>query len=438
VVDDLSRDVTPPAGEGIAVVGAGWAGLACALELTAAGRPVCLFEAAGQAGGRARGVDWQGLRIDNGQHLLVGAYRETLRLIERVGAGAALRRLPLHLETPPQFRLAAPDLPPPLHLAAALLTASGLDWGEKWAAARLLLHLRRRRYRLPADSSVAEFLARHRQGARLTRLLWEPLCLATLNTPLRQASAQVFCHVLRDSLGGDRTASQLLLPCASLDEVFVRPALDWLRARGGDLRLGEAVRGISREGQGWSVAGECFRHVVCAVHPGRVASLLPDAPCLAELRQRLAAFRWQPICTLWLRFATPPNLSFPMLGLCDGPGQWVFDRRDLAPGLLSVVISAEGPHLGLDEEELGNRVWRQLATVLPGLAPPLAVKRITEKRATFAAAPGLKQPGNATCLPGLWLAGDYTAPSRAEERYPATLESAVRSGVECAGLILAA
>lgn len=419
----------------VAIIGAGWAGLACALELAAAGRPVTLFESAPQAGGRARGVDWNGLRIDNGQHLLIGAYYQTLRLLERIGTSARLRRLPLRLHTPPDFLLAAPNLPAPLHVALALGRATGLSWGDKARAARMMLRLRASAYRLPADTNVAEFLQQHGQRQKVVDLLWEPLCLAALNTPLQQASARVFCTVLRDSLGGARSASEFLFADGSLDELFVKPALAWLRARNVELCLGQRIHRIQPLASGFDLDGRAYAQVVCAVHPAQAPTLLPEVAELDHLRRQLAALRWEPICTLWLRFPSAPQLAFPMLGLRDGPGQWLFDRSDLCPGLVSVVISASGAHLDWDSRTLTDRVTRQLRRVLPDLPDPIDAKRITEKRATFACHPNLLRPGNATPLPGLYLAGDYTTRGDAAAEYPATLESAVRSGVQCAHLI---
>lgn len=419
---------------GIAIIGAGWAGLACALELAAAGRAVTVYESAGQAGGRARSVPWQGLEIDNGQHLLLGAYRETLRLLHRVGTAERLVRLPLQWHMPPDFCLRAPPLPAPLHLAAALFTAIGLSWRDRWQAVRLLARLRATHYRLAADCSVAALLAYHGQGERLIKYLWQPLCLAALNTPIATASAQVFCHVLRDSLGSGRRDSKLLLPRGPLDALFAAPAMAWLTRHGSEIRLGARIRKIHPTAGGFRLDDRpaVYRHLVCAVHPAQVARLLPAAPALDSLRQQLAALRWQPITTIWLRYAQVPRLPFPMLGLWDGPGQWVFDRSDLGAGLVAVVVSAEGAHQSLPADVLAHRTDSQLRRLWPALPPLLRQQVITEKRATFACLPNLDRPINATALPGLYLAGDYTAGD-----YPATLEGAVRSGIQCSRSILA-
>jgi squalene-associated FAD-dependent desaturase len=413
----------------VAIVGGGWAGIACALELAGAGRPATLYEAAQQLGGRARGVDWNGIRIDNGQHLMIGAYGETLRLLRRLGTAQLLERRPLDLRLP-GFRLALPRLPAPLHLAAGLMLAQGLGLADKWAAARFMRGLQASSFSLREDLPAAVFLRRQRQPQRLIDRLWEPICVAALNTPVASASAQVFCNVLRDSLAGSRTDSDLLLNRADLGRLVGAAA----QARLGQAaRLGEKVGGITRNAGGFRLAGP-ERHaeqVVLAVHPGRLPALLAEFPDMAGIADAVAGFTWQPILTLWLRFAAPPAFPFPMLGLGAGQAPWAFERNDLAPGVVAIVMSADGPHLHLPAERLRDAYLALLARALGPLPALLDWKTITEKRATWSCAPNLPRPDNATPVRGLYLAGDYTAGD-----YPATLEGAVRSGVKCARLIL--
>lgn len=420
--------------EAVAVIGGGWAGLACAVELAAAGRPVTLFEAARQLGGRARRVDWNGIALDNGQHILIGAYQETLRLLERVGSAHLLERRPLEFDQPPGFRLALPRLPAPLHVGLGLARARGLAWRDKRAAARFIQTLKRQGYRLPADTSVSDLLARQGQTPALVHHLWEPICLAALNTPLDQASAQVFCNVLRDSLGSVRAASDLLLPRADLGRLLPDAATAYLAGHGGEVRLGCRIEGIERTPRGYRLTGsDCpFGHVVCATSPARLPALLAGLPELELLRRRVAAYAYQPIETLWLRFERSLELPFPMLGLDQGPGQWLFDRRELAPGLASVVISAEGPHRQLTKPALLAAVLEQTERAVGALPELRDHLSVLERRATFAAVPGLVRPATQTALPGLYLAGDHI-----QSDYPATLEAAVRSGVAAARAILA-
>jgi len=413
----------------VAIIGGGWAGIACAVELADAGRPVTLYEAAKQLGGRGRGVDWNGIRIDNGQHLMIGAYGETLRLLRRLGTTHLLERRPLQLRVP-GFRLALPRLPAPLHLATGLLLARGLSLAEKWAAARFMQALKAIHYRLPEDLPASTLLHRHRQPPALIAKLWAPICIAALNTPVEAASAQVFCNVLRDSLAGSRADSDLVMNRADLGSLAGDAALAQLGPR---IRLSEKITGITRSASGFHLAGPEQRadQVVLAVHPSRLPALLADLPEMAGISKAVAGYTWQPILTLWLRFATPPVFPFPMLGLGDGHAPWAFERNDLAPGLVAIVMSADGPHIQQPAEQLRDEYLGLLAQALGPLPALLDWKTITEKRATWSCTPALPRPDHTTPVPGLYLAGDYTLGD-----YPATLEGAVRSGVKCARLIL--
>ncbi|TRZ65645.1 MAG: FAD-dependent oxidoreductase, partial [Rhodocyclaceae bacterium] len=213
-MENLAEELRPLAK--VAIIGAGYAGMAAATELATHGISVTVFESSRVLGGRARAIETTGTTVDNGQHILIGAYRESLRLMRQVGADPQrlLLRLPLTLAYPGQLRVATPRLPAPLHLALGLLGARGLSWSDKLAAIRFMRALKHQDFRLPdqrQDCSVSALLDTHRQPDRLRTYLWEPLCVAALNTPADAASAQVFLNVLRDSLAAERSASDLLL-----------------------------------------------------------------------------------------------------------------------------------------------------------------------------------------------------------------------------------
>ena len=416
----------------LAVIGAGYAGLAAAVELAAAGRQVEIFEASRVLGGRARAAQIEGFTVDNGQHILVGAYSETLRLMRTVGAdpGRLLRRTPLRFEFPGEFMMVAPRLPAPLHTAFALLLAQGLDWREKRAAIRLMRGLQAGNFRVEPEITVAGWLEQNRTPPRQRRFLWEPLCIAALNTPAERASAQVLANVLRDSLAGRREASDMLLPQVNLSALFPEPAAQFVTQHRGMLHSGHRVASLRRAGNAWLIDDTGpFAQVVIAVAPYHLGNLLP------ELAPQVAHFDWEPIVTSYFSYPPTVNLPQPMLGVDAGLAQWLFDRGQLCGqrGLIAAVISARGRHLDLPTAELEGGIHEEIARLVPHLPAPLAVQTITEKRATFACVPNLQRPPARTGLPGLWLAGDYVAGD-----YPATLEGAVRSGVAAARSALSA
>jgi squalene-associated FAD-dependent desaturase len=421
----------------VAIVGGGWAGLAAGVALADAGLNVTLFEGSKSLGGRARRIDVDGRPLDNGLHILIGAYRETLALMQRVAPGAAtVRRLPLTLEIAGRFRLACPRLPAPLHLLAGLATARGLDLGDRLAAARFMLGQRLGGFRARSGETVAGLLERLRQPSRNREFLWQPLCIAALNTPPETADAQVFLNVVRDGLDGPGGASDLVLPAADLGTLFPEPAAAFITSRGGAVRTGCAVKGIQRESAAFvlqSAAGaETFTHVVCATDPARGAALLGGLPELAALAGTLGELRFLPIVSVYLQYAPAFRMHTPMLGFGDGPAQWAFDRGTLCgqAGLIGAVASAATDIDRTPGDALATAVDAQLRRSFPDLPPPLWHRVITERRATFACVPGMPRPPQKTDVPRFHLAGDYT-----RSDYPATLEAAVRSGLACARAI---
>ncbi|TSA15275.1 MAG: FAD-dependent oxidoreductase [Betaproteobacteria bacterium] len=423
-------------GVNVAVIGAGWAGMAAAVTLAQTGTRVTVFEAARHLGGRARTVELEGIDLDNGQHILIGAYVETLRLMRAVGADPKqlLLRQQLAIEYPGAFRLRAPRLPAPLHLLAALMTANGLAWTERIAAMRFMTAMRGNNYRIAADMPVAELLAQHRQGGALARYLWEPLCVSALNTPAAAASAQTFLNVVRDGLDGPRANSDFLIPRTDLGRLFPLPAADFVRDHGGSIRLGTPVRALTESADGFvlDTGPERYSHVILAVAPHQLDVLLDCFPALAAVRQSIVAFAYEPIYTCYLQYPPSVTMPQPMTGFDGGSIQWIFDRGRIngTAGLLAAVISARGAHQDFSQDALAEAIHRELVAFLPDIPSPLWSRVIAEKRATFSCRPGIARPSNRTPVDRLYLAGDYTASD-----YPATLESAVRSGVRAAGLV---
>lgn len=433
----------------IGVIGGGWAGCAAAIKLAEAGYAVHLFEGMRILGGRARSVQLDNHKLDNGQHILLGAYSETLALMQQVGIDCdqAFLRLPLQMRYPngSGMDFVAPRLPAPWHMIVALLRAKGLDGKDKHSLARFSTAARWMGWHLNDDCSVAELLERFDQTPRLTALMWRPLCLAALNTPPEEASAKVFLNVLRDSLGAKRPASDMLLPRKDLSELFPMHAARFIQRHQGMIHMGVQLKSLAREGNRWwlEVAGDlsdsvlAFEKLVLAVSPRQAAMVLDGVADTSVMRN----FSYQPITTCYLRYSSKLRLPAPFYALVDDEeagdwGQFVFDRGQLDPahaGILAVVISASRDAVMLDQEALAGAVAKQLARVFraPKLAEPRWSRVISEKRATFSCKPGLERPGNDIGVPGLALAGDYTAGD-----YPATLEAAVRSGIAAARLFI--
>ncbi len=423
----------------VAVIGGGYAGMTAAVELAARGIPVTVYESAKQLGGRARGVLYKDTQLDNGQHLLLGCYRETLRLIEMVGGDISqdFLCLPLQLDLHKQFSLKAPHLPAPLHLLVAFLKAHGLSWNERFKAARFMLTLQKMQFHLTQDMTVNALLDRYEQDHNLKLKLWEPLCIAALNTPIHKASAQVMLNVLRDALNRKRTDSDMLLPRLDFSALFPDRAANFVAQHGGKVLLSASVGKIDPDAEGVTLTTEAgvhqHSHVICAASPVVTAKLLRPITALQASVAQIEALEHQPIYTLYLQYPSHVHLPSPMLGLHQRYSQWLFDKGQIAGqhGLIASVISAEGIHQDLSQDVLASKVIAELSDEFGITEAPQWYKVIAEKRATFCCSPDLSRPHQVTALPQILLAGDYTTGD-----YPATLEGAVMSGVRCAAAVL--
>lgn len=416
----------------VAVIGGGWAGCTAALTLAEAGISVTLFEASRTLGGRARAVEIEGQTLDNGQHILLGAYAQTLQLIDRLhpgGTDEGLWRRPLSLNQPPDFSLACPRLPAPLHLLAGLLSARGLSWREKGAAVRwahTLLHASN-----PPDPLTVGQLTSS-QPDKLNRLLWHPLCVSALNTPPEIASAQVFRNVIRSAFAGRTHHSDLLLPRRDLTALLPAPAAARLTELGGTVRLASRVTALAATPDAITLdtrdAAAVYSHVILATAPQHLAGLAASVPALESAVRDVAAYRYQAIATGYVQYDPDFQLDKPLFALADGPAQFVFDRGQShgQAGLLAFVASAAAD-LSADWLDQAEAQLQRVAN--PGSA--CWRKSIIEKQATYSCVPNMARPAVRTAHPRLFLAGDYTAGP-----YPATLESATQSGVQSAAALL--
>ncbi len=418
----------------IAIIGAGWAGCAAAVHATRLGHAVTLYEATRTAGGRARRVmgtlGGEPLALDNGQHILIGAYAESLQLMADVGIDvpASMLRLPLTLQAPDGSGIALPRWPAPLDAFAGILSARGWTWADKRALLRVALGWQLGGFRCEPEQSVLDLCTQ--LTPQVMRTLIEPLCVSALNTPADRASGQVFLRVLHDSLFAKSGGSNLLLPRLDLSALLPDAALAWLTSKSASTRLGVRVQSLARSPGGWLVDGQLFERVILACPPLEAARLVNSSAAQADAWTALAReLQYEALSTVYLHGAGAA-LSQPMLALpCSAsePAQFVFDRAQLGgpSGLLAFVISASTAEGAVLTQQVMAQAARQLG--LPGLVP---VQTIVEKRATFACTPGLKRPPTQVAK-GLLACGDYI-----DGPYPATLEGAVRSGLAAAQALL--
>lgn len=441
----------------VVVIGGGWAGCAAAVTLAHAGVVVQLVEAAPVLGGRARRVSRHGLALDNGQHLLLGAYRATRDLVRLLHATPPWVAAPLTLgpwgdDQADAIALRARQLPAPFGLLAGLMGARGLGFGERLATLRWFAALKLRNYRCGDDDTVASLTASlpHAVNARL----WHPLCLAALNTPAAVASARVFVNVLRDAFDGHARDTEVLWPQVDLTSLVGDAAAAYVLAHGGQVTTGvrATVHAAAQDRVHIAVGDAALpvRAAIVAVAPHNLAASLAPLRGSADVDATLSAvasLAYEPITTVYVGYAQalPPPAPADLTRLDDHPGQWLIERQDIidlrttgAPPLVrlfAVVLSAHGAHETLDHAALAAAVDAQLRRGRPQL-PPLAWSQvIAEQRATYActcAALRTRRALAAMPVPGVHLAGDYM-----DLDYPATLEAAVRSGRRAAQALLA-
>ena len=405
------------------MVGAGVAGLSCAARLARAGRRVCLYEAAGQAGGRCRSFHDAALDrlIDNGNHLLLSGNRAALSYLDDIGAADSLAG-PLRAEFP------------------FLDLQSGLAWTLRPGAGPIPWWIFSPRRRVP-DSRPGDYLRGLRfawsgagatvadclDGTRpLYRRFWEPLAVAVLNAPADEGAATLLWPVLRETFGRGEAACRPRIAAEGLSQSFVDPALSLLAARDCPVRFNNRLRAMVLDGDrvsgldagGDAVPVEASDSVVLAVPPAAAAGLVPGLETPRESRSIVNGhFRLE---------GEGPGVS--IVGLVGGLSQWLFRRADIA----SVTVSAAGALIEEPAEVIAARLWPEVARALDLGDAPLPRHRIVkEKRATFAQVPAeaARRPGTRTAWRNLFLAGDWT-----ETGLPATIEGAVRSGHAAATL----
>jgi len=432
----------------VLVVGGGLAGIAAALDCAAAGASVTLVEVRRRLGGAAYSFERDGLQLDNGQHVFLRCCLAYRALLARLGS-EQLTYVQPRLEIPVLSPGHAPallrrgSLPAPAHLALALARYPRLRRSERLGAARAALGLMRLR---PDDEALeaqtfGEWLARHGQGPRAVAALWDLVALPTLNLPAAQASLALAAFVFRTGLLSGADAGDIGFHRGTLGETIGAPAERALREAGVEVRLGWRAERLVRTASGVEVhgQGEVLRAeaIVLAVPHMRAANLLE--PLLGEPARAWRGLGSSPIVNLHVVYDRRVCEESFAAGV-GTPVQYVFDRSDAAGApagcqYLAVSLSGAEREMGISAGELRERYLPALRELFPRAREAkveffLATR---EHAATFRAAPGVGalRPGPQTAVPGLVLAGTWTATG-----WPATLEGAVLSGHAAAEVAL--
>jgi len=431
----------------VAVIGGGLAGITAALDCADAGAAVTLFESRSQLGGATFSIKRNGYWLDNGQHVALRCCTSYRGLLRRLGVENRLALQPrLRIEVlAPGGRTAAlyrSGLPAPLHLAGALLRYRHLTPLDRARAARAVTALRSLE---PADPRLDEqtfgdWLRAHGQSKHAIERLWNLITLPTLNVSADEASLQLATFVFRTGLLDESDACDLGVPQVPLSQLHAEPATGALTERGVEIRLKTKVGRVEPVENGFTLAAgdelATFDRVVVAVPHNVAPAMLPDGILDPD---GLAKLGMSPIVNVHLHYDRR-ILDLPFAAAVDSPVQWIFDRTASAGvdrgQLISISISGATGEIDVPRERLVAESARALAALLPraGGATLLDGTVTREPRATFRGAPGTARhrPAAQTALPGLALAGAWT-----DTGWPATMESAVRSGHAAASAVLA-
>ena len=419
----------------IAVIGAGWAGLSAAAHLVEHA-DVALYEAGRVAGGRARGVSGDAFSfLDNGQHLLIGAYQGVFRLLDKAGADwrGHFFRQPLRWYLHDGLRFeAAWSLPAPLNLLTGLLRGENASLGEKTALVRQLKRLQSHHKRHLPDQSVQSWLDAQGVSRKWLAEFWQPMVWGALNTPLEEASLNVLCAVLADGVWAQCELSDYFVPKVDLTRAFAAPVVAYLQRQGAAWLPNQRVRRVLLDNRrGVRVDGERFDGAVVATAPYHVAGVLP--PSLGEeVRLAIRDLTYYPITTVYLKYGRAFRLPALMTGFAEGTAQWLVDRRRLTGANEIAAVVSLSHRIRATPLQWAQRVHRDVLRVCPDVGKPVAWQAITEKRATIASQVGRVVPSqDGLNRYAIWLAGDWLHP-----RYPATLEAAVQSGEMAAQAVL--
>lgn len=425
----------------IAIIGAGWAGLAAAAQL-APHAQVTVFEASRQAGGRARGLTSHPnsfVHVDNGQHLLLGAYHQVHKLRRMCGLQAATdtQQLPSQWHLTDGLDFATKTLPAPWHVLLGMALAKKWTFADKRRWLQDAYALKRAEAWLPNhDLSVSAWLQQRHVPAKQVAEFWQPLVLATMNTPLGLASLRTLATVVNEGLLNQRHDSDFCLATVDLNTWLVEPLCQYLQQQSVRFIWQQRIQDLrkSEDNQHWLIHGESFDQVVVTTAPYHVLSVLGETYA-TSVKAYFSQLTYSAITTVYLRYPQTLPLKHVIQGTAYGCSQWLINREALriAQHEVAAVISVSEQHQHNSNEAWVDAVHQDLLALQADLPPPIASLVITEKRATPHARVNRGLPPVAALnKQGVYLAGDYCHP-----HYPATLEGAVQSGFLTASMCMA-
>jgi hydroxysqualene dehydroxylase len=444
-----AADAMAVEGRDVVVVGGGLAGLSAGVALADAGFRVALLESKPALGGRAYSFtdDATNDFVDNGQHVMMGCYRETLAFLDRLGTRDQLivhPDLAIEMLDAPGHRaiLKTARLPGPLHMSAAILGYRHLTIRERLRAMTAGLRLRRLWKRDPQklrQMTVTALMDELGQGDWARRCFWYPLAIATLNEDPQLASAGLLAAVLEHAFFGRRADSAFLYSKVGLSDLYCPPAAEIIEKGDGIVACRSIVEALEFE-DGRAVAVRLrdgarlqAANFVLAVPPDRLLKLLPEGAVADPFFAPLANLQTSPIvCVhLWLDREVTDS---PFTGFIGTTTQWLFNKRRIFaahgaahPGYLSFVISGARDLIDRSSDELLQIVLDDLHAMIPASLEARVSKSLVlkEKQATIAPDPAsdLKRPPVSTPIPNVFLAGDWI-----QTGLPATIESAVIAG----------
>jgi hydroxysqualene dehydroxylase len=435
----------------VTIIGGGWAGLAAAVELSKKNILVNIYESAKQPGGRARSIKKNNLTIDNGQHLMIGAYQQMLDLLKTVNIleKDVFYRTPQHIKildlktNKVAFNLKLPKLPAPLNLLIGIFFCPSLSFLEKLQT--LYYFNKLLNGKINQDISVDQWLSNSKLPEYYTEYLLKPLCLAALTTHTNEASAKAFQNILQKTFNGPAENTDLLIPKTDLENIFPLAAIKYIESKGGKVFTKHRVSQINiNNNQVTSIIVNDkiidTDQLIIATPAYATSKLLSSIPCCEPVCTKLDKLEYSSVTTIYLQYPKETSLSTPMMGMVNATCEWIFDRQYCnQPGLIAGMISATGPHLEIDTQTLAQTVEEELKQAFPHWPKTESSQIICEKRASFSCTPNIDaiRPGINTAINNLKLCGDYVySEEKKHTGLPSTLEGAVQSGVKCAQSIL--